>query len=635
MPINKRNVLIISERVSEQNPLIMRIPKDEFMPFEANASQAAISMLKDNIIDCILVDDSFKENQIADVVKTIRELKEFQMIPLIVVCNTAIKTNMLLQLFESGADDCIDSSEENSIFLSRVKGHIRVRQFYKELKAANTKLFYKNQDLLRQDNIKDSFISNITHELRTPLAIIKEGLNIVIKEQAGSINNEQKKFLDSSNRNIDRALAVINDLLVISKVDSGKLELSYEDINPIDFIDEIIRSFTLIAKERNIILKTDTKGSSGLINVDANKMFQVFANLISNTFKYTPEGGIVEVGAKTEGWYINLWVKDNGDGIPKEALGSVFDDFYQTDKDLLGTLQGTGLGMMIAKKLVEAHGGKIWIQSSEKKGTIINVKIPKQKRDEILFYEMFTREFDSAVKSGWKFCTISLKCNDWDYLVNKYSNEVISDYVNSVYRVVRHIATRPSDTIFCLPEGEFMIFLSQTNITGGEFVLKRIQKELYNTFCSPGDEAVSFELSITEYPMSDLYKKMDMSFISVLLIIDNEDLANFISCVFREEDVEINFAKNEKDAKQLILAQQYDLVIIDNDMQSTDFLEIFSKLKKYIRKTTSCAALVDRNSKGDIITGIEKHRCRLLRKPVSLSDLAVLLMDVYEEKMNG
>lgn len=229
------------------------------------------------------------------------------------------------------------------------------------------------------DRMKTEFISTTSHELRTPLASIKEAVSLVADETAGAVNAHQRKFLDIATRNINRLSELINSLLDLSKIESGKIELERSKVEINALAQEVIEDFISIAKEKKIALKMSLAEGLPQIQVDHSKINQVLTNLVSNAFKFT-ETGTITVSVSFYGAdknFIEVSVEDTGTGIEKKDFEKLFQKFQQLDSSLTRRVGGAGLGLAISKQIVELHGGKIWAESQGlRKGSKFSFILP-------------------------------------------------------------------------------------------------------------------------------------------------------------------------------------------------------------------------------------------------------------------
>ncbi|UCC94424.1 MAG: PAS domain-containing protein [Candidatus Omnitrophota bacterium] len=237
-------------------------------------------------------------------------------------------------------------------------------------------------DITRQkelDNLKASFVSNVSHELRTPLIAVDKSLTLLLDKTAGPLSSEQEQFLSIASRNLKRLSILINDLLDISKLEAGKMELHYQSVSIKKVINEAVESFTNWAETKSIKLTKRIQDGIPEMNIDPNKIIQVLNNLIGNALKFTPDNGEITIEANTAKGAVQISVKDTGSGIPQGDIPKIFDKFYQTAERAPTDISGTGLGLSIAKEIVDLHGGDIWVESNKSEGATFIFTLPLKK----------------------------------------------------------------------------------------------------------------------------------------------------------------------------------------------------------------------------------------------------------------
>jgi PAS domain S-box-containing protein len=220
------------------------------------------------------------------------------------------------------------------------------------------------------DNLKNTFVANVSHELRTPLVSMEKSLSLILTKTAGEINKDQEQFLNIAQRNLKRLALLINDLLDLSKLEAGKLQLKRE-LTPIKrVIDESVEGLNTWAKTKGIHIESIAQEGLPELNIDPNRLIQVLNNLIGNAIKFTPRDGKITVEAKLAetNREIQVSITDTGIGILKENLPKIFSKFYQIGERSASDIGGTGIGLSIAKEIVELHGGRIWVESEHGQG---------------------------------------------------------------------------------------------------------------------------------------------------------------------------------------------------------------------------------------------------------------------------
>jgi signal transduction histidine kinase len=238
-----------------------------------------------------------------------------------------------------------------------------------DLRRSNMELASANARLLELDRLKSEFVSMVSHELKTPLTSMKISMD-VMTSLSGSEKDlrTRDEMLAIIDRNIERQKRLVNDLLDISRIETGNLKLSLEPVDLYDIIRESVGSMRKIAEEVGIPIHLDLQGESPAIAGDRDRLVQVFVNLIGNALKFTKEGEI-KIWARMVDGHPEIRVSDTGIGIPPEELDLIFDKFHQVDSGLTREVGGTGLGLAICKGIIEGHGGSIRAESEVGKGS--------------------------------------------------------------------------------------------------------------------------------------------------------------------------------------------------------------------------------------------------------------------------
>lgn len=234
-----------------------------------------------------------------------------------------------------------------------------------------------NEDLKNLNKMKSDFISSVSHELRTPLTSIKGYASILMTGKLGDVLPAQKERLEKIDKHSNSLVHLINNLLDIARIESGKIQMELKDISIEELLDSIIDIITPQIKEKNISLKINSKIKFDKIKADHSQIERVFLNLLSNAVKFTPEKGVVTVFIEETDDVIQFSVEDTGIGIPPQDMSKVFQEFFRADNALDQKIKGSGLGLSLVKKIVEAHKGKIWFNSELGKGTRFTFTLPK------------------------------------------------------------------------------------------------------------------------------------------------------------------------------------------------------------------------------------------------------------------
>jgi len=230
------------------------------------------------------------------------------------------------------------------------------------------------------DRLKSAFLATMSHELRTPLNSIIGFTGIILQGMVGPLNDEQKKQLNMVHSSAQHLLSLINDVLDISRIEAGQLQVAYENINLRQTIGKALESVSPLAGKKGLDLTLSISPEIETITGDRRRLEQILLNLISNAIKFT-EKGWVKIECEPEGDNVTIRVIDTGIGIKNEDMETIFQSFRQIDSGLTRKYEGTGLGLSICKRLVEIMGGKIWATSIWSSGSTFSITLPKKRKD--------------------------------------------------------------------------------------------------------------------------------------------------------------------------------------------------------------------------------------------------------------
>lgn len=236
-------------------------------------------------------------------------------------------------------------------------------------------VFHDITELRKLERIRQDFVANVSHELRTPLSSIK-GYAETLLEGALEDKKHAKEFIEIIYRDSERLSNLIDDILDLSKIESGKMEMSFAAADIRAIIQRTLSVLEKQASGKNIVFKINLKPGLPKVNGDETRLIQVFMNLIDNAIKYTPESGSITISASVENGSVRVDIQDTGIGIPEKDLSRIFERFYRVDKARARDQGGTGLGLSIVKHIVSSHGGQVWVVSELQKGSTFSFTIP-------------------------------------------------------------------------------------------------------------------------------------------------------------------------------------------------------------------------------------------------------------------
>ncbi|MBJ7617459.1 cell wall metabolism sensor histidine kinase WalK [Weissella confusa] len=287
--------------------------------------------------------------------------------------------------------ELLDNQDELLLDFSNEERQLIIRAYFSLIQRASgfiSGLVIMLHDVTEQQRIEEErrqFVSNVSHELRTPLTSVKSYVDAL---QEGAIEDPEvaKSFLAVAQDETTRMIHMINDLLELSRMDSGTMKLETEYVNVGELFNYILNRFNMIIAnddkpEKYYTIKREITNSQIWVELDTSKFTQVVDNIMNNAIKYSPDGGVITarmIDRKTE---VVLSITDQGLGIPKKDLGHIFDRFFRVDKARSRAQGGTGLGLAISKEIIERFGGKIWVDSSEGKGSTFSISLPYEAYD--------------------------------------------------------------------------------------------------------------------------------------------------------------------------------------------------------------------------------------------------------------
>ena len=376
-----------------------------------SSGRNALEQIQQEAPDLILLDIYMEDKNGFEVLQELRE-KENGSIPVLLVSSFSNEEDKLKGL-QLGAMDFINKPIVAEDVKARVAVQLKLKKIMDDSSWAcrktndGIKLLYKelerkNEKLKELDDLKDEFVNNVSHELRTPLMIIRESIAQVSDGLFGQVLEKQKKYLNKSLVNIDRLEIIISNLLDVSKIEKGKMDLFKEKINMVKLLEDVISNFEPKVKAKGLELKYKLSSQELFTFADPEKVIQVFTNLIGNALKFTEQGQItVTIDERVD--FVECRIGDTGKGIIQRDLQKLFNKFEQLGRQHGPGEKGTGLGLAISKGIVELHGGNITVESEEGKGSTFIFTLPKYS-----FKEGLTELLISTIKQFNEFSIIKL-----------------------------------------------------------------------------------------------------------------------------------------------------------------------------------------------------------------------------------
>ncbi|MGH7853310.1 MAG: ATP-binding protein [Candidatus Binatia bacterium] len=268
-----------------------------------------------------------------------------------------------------------DEIEFQSTLAGQVAMTIHKSQLYEQIKTQADELEKANREIC-------DFTAMIAHDLRSPLNQVLGVSELMTDSAFGPVTEGQKKWLGKVSETARQLVNLVNDFLDVSKLEAGRIDLTIEEVDLEKLLDASLGNFHFLAGERNVALRRNITDSAQSIQGDRRRLEQILNNLLSNALKFTPPDGVIEVGAAATDAEAEVWVQDTGVGIASDEIGELFDKYKQTTSGKTSEHKGTGLGLVICKMIVEAHGGKIWAESGQGKGAKFTFTLPSKRAEQ-------------------------------------------------------------------------------------------------------------------------------------------------------------------------------------------------------------------------------------------------------------
>ncbi|MFH1502717.1 MAG: hybrid sensor histidine kinase/response regulator [Candidatus Eisenbacteria bacterium] len=233
-----------------------------------------------------------------------------------------------------------------------------------------------------KERMKEYFITIVAHELRSPLLLVKQYLDLIVGGKMGTIDDTAREMLEGAHGTLTGLLGIIADWLRLARISSGDIAGGMEETRLWPVLEKVVEDMEPFAREKSVALRLDPPPESCMVNAHAESMGVVFKNLVSNAIKYNRERGTVSLEGLCVDGNLRVQVRDTGIGIPEKEIPFIFEDFFRVTSSQTADIPGTGLGLSIVKKIVEGHHGTVEVQSTEGEGTVFEVQLPLLKCEE-------------------------------------------------------------------------------------------------------------------------------------------------------------------------------------------------------------------------------------------------------------
>jgi len=343
----------------------------------AHDGQEALDKIAQHRPDAVLLDVMMPRMSGLEVCRKLRSQYETRLLPIIMV--TALNAlEEKVQALELGADDFLSKPVNRVELLAKLHSILRVKALHDEVEETRRQLETKNRELVRMEQIKEKLTQMVVHDLKNPLACIMGNLQLLELQCPGLPADTFRQILSRTQESARLLSSMILNILDVARMEEEKLALHRRPLHPEALVEACIRQGKGLSEKGEVDLRAAIQGPLPEVEADPELLARVLGNLLTNALKHTPPGGRVEVGAQADGQGVRFWIRDTGKGIPSELLPRVFDKFVvgPSEEEREGLETGTGLGLTFCKMAVEAHGGKIWVQSERDLGSTFSFTLP-------------------------------------------------------------------------------------------------------------------------------------------------------------------------------------------------------------------------------------------------------------------
>ncbi len=460
----------------------------------------------------------------------------------------------------------------------------------------------------RLDLLKSEFVSTVSHELRTPLTSIRGALGLVLGKSAESLPNSVRQMLKMAERNSERLTLLINDILDLEKIESGRLEFELAELDLVALARRAVEDSEGYAHQHQVQLCLQTNLTTAPVRGDTHRLLQVFANLISNAVKYSPQDGTVEILVTSNDGGFRVAVCDHGPGIPAAFRSRIFQRFAQADSSDTREKGGTGLGLSISQAIIERHEGRIGYQSEEGEGTVFHFDLPA---------------VEAVIKEGAgnERCIRVLICEDnadvASILAEMLKPEGMVSDIAATAEAARTLLAKHAYRLLLLdltlPDADGLQFLRELRSVAATVDLPVIvvsgrAEEGRIAFNGDAMAVVDWlqkplELERLERALHEVLRHNYRP--CILHVEDDPDIIQ-ITQVLLEETAELSHVATVRGAREMLAAQNFDLVILDLGLADGSGLELLDELKGGCPVVIFSAQIPDREITEQVTAALTK-----------------------------
>ena len=366
-------LLVVDDNETNRDVLSRRLQMQGYQTQTACDGAYALAAISERVFDLVLLDIMMPDMDGYEVLRRLKDDEKTRDLPVIMI-SAIDDLDSVVRCIELGAEDYLSKPFDPTLLKARIGACLEKKRG----RDRETRLFAELQEnyrkLQKSEKMRDDLTNMIVHDLRTPLSSVMAGVQTV--SMLGPLMPEQQECCDIALRGSSALLDMINDLLDISKLEEGASDLELAALDVAALVESALEQVQSGAARRKIRWQREFAPDLPEFNGDAGKLRRTLVNLLGNAIKFSHNGGEIIVGARADKTELLLWVRDHGEGIPREAFERIFEKFGQVEDRKAGRAMSTGLGLALCKMVVDAHGGRIWVESELGRGSTFYVALP-------------------------------------------------------------------------------------------------------------------------------------------------------------------------------------------------------------------------------------------------------------------
>ena len=479
-----------------------------------------------------------------------------------------------------------------------------------------------NIQLKKLERMKSEFVSIVSHELRTPLTPINNALSIILSEQGGAIGDVNKNFANIAKRNVSRLSGIIEDLLDLSRMQTGKFDFKFTKASLLPSIELAYNTFKNQAAQKNIEFNLENNVNLPDVYIDQHRIDQIISNLITNAIKFTPDGGKIRISTgiienpdksllitpsdgEYSGAYVKISVQDTGVGIEKEDIPKIFDKFSQIENTLSRNTGGIGLGLTITKHFIDAHLGGIWVDSVKNEGSTFNFIIPAYSDEKAFRAELNLKIRNEAESTGYLKI---IENSDFEFYNHLKNSNIIK-----LTKTSKEFLERKNDKYVT------QVYMQGLDRSAFDFMVSKIEDEINLKSCDIVLSKAFYKKDAWILPF--IVRKWFMQK-KILVVDDEKDITETLSFMLKATGYDVLTANDGEEGLKCAKEENPDLIILDVMMPKINGYKI-ARLLKYDNKYKHIPIVMvtARGQDSDKLIGEETGANEYITKPFEFEEV--------------